>query len=501
MSMSRKILVQVTAPAIIVGLFLMFACLVSAWYIRDLQSSLAEILKENVSSMRAASQMEIAVRQLRFHCFHYLIAPSEEIAGQIQADQERFETWLELAQQTANTPKEIDLVEKIWQGKMLYRKEFEEIKAQVTPDKPWRDFEALVFKSPVDRIVIPCRDYLAENDRILNITAEESTRLTDTLHVALVLIGLIAPLAGILSGYGIARTLSQSIYRLSVQVQDMAQHLDHPVGTLRLVTDGDIHDLDTHLQHIVQRVEEVTNRLQRQQRELLRAQQLSAVGQLAACVAHEIRNPLTSVKILVGLALRPHNRKPLTQHDLHVIYDEVGRVEQTVQNLLDFARLPAPKQEICDLREVVGQAVELVRARALQQQVSMTANCPAGSVLAEVDRGQLSTVLVNLFLNALDAMPQGGCLEVDLHATGKQVVLEVTDTGKGISPEMMETLFTPFISDKPTGTGLGLSISRRIIEEHSGTLAASTRPEGGARFQITLPASCVEKQHVLTAGN
>jgi signal transduction histidine kinase len=112
-------------------------------------------------------------------------------------------------------------------------------------------------------------------------------------------------------------------------------------------------------------------------------------------------------------------------------------------------------------------------------------------VLGDVDRGQLGTVLVNLFLNALDAMPHGGRLEVELEpatAVGRSIHLRVTDTGTGIPPEMAGRLFTPFASTKATGTGLGLSISRRIIEEHGGRISADNRPEGGASFTITLPA-------------
>jgi signal transduction histidine kinase len=113
-------------------------------------------------------------------------------------------------------------------------------------------------------------------------------------------------------------------------------------------------------------------------------------------------------------------------------------------------------------------------------------------VPAYADAGQLCTVLVNLFLNALDAMPRGGRLELDLDMSrAGQTALSVSDTGPGIAPEMEERLFTPFASSKPTGTGLGLSISRRIIEEHGGQIVSSNCPGGGARFTISLPASIV----------
>src|SRR5205085_5340866 len=132
--------------------------------------------------------------------------------------------------------------------------------------------------------------------------------------------------------------------------------------------------------------------------EMLRAEQLSAVGQLAASVAHEVCNPLTSVKMLVEAALRPQTFKSLTREDLQVIHGEVGRLEKTVQSFLDFARLPTPQRRIVNLREVVEQTLELVRARARQQHVEMTLDAPDAPIQADIDPGQIRTVLVNLFL-------------------------------------------------------------------------------------------------------
>ena len=246
----------------------------------------------------------------------------------------------------------------------------------------------------------------------------------------------------------------------------------------------------------MRRVEQVTERLQRQQRALLRAEQLSVVGKLAASVAHEIRNPLTSVKMLVGLALRRQKPKPLGEADLRVIHDEVGRVEHTVQHLLEFARLPEPKRSQVDLLAVVTHAADLVRSRATEQGVALHIPESHAPVYADVDRDQMHSVLVNLMLNALDAMPHGGRLDVELWpALDGSIVLRVGDSGPGIPDDVLGRLFEPFVSTKPTGTGLGLSISRRIIEEHDGTIRVQNRPEGGACFTIRLPARPAEMNH------
>ena len=140
------------------------------------------------------------------------------------------------------------------------------------------------------------------------------------------------------------------------------------------------------------------------------------------------------------------------------------------------------------MRKIITQAVELVAARARQQSVEVTILAPDTPVLASVDGNQLCTVLVNLFLNAFDAMPHGGRLQVELTLPDDDGVrLTVTDSGSGISPEVAERLFTPFVSSKPNGTGLGLSISRRIVEQHGGRLSAKNGSDRGAAFMISLP--------------
>ncbi len=501
--MNRKLLIQVTTPAVMIGLLLFGTCLASVWYVQRLQMNLARILSENVTSQEAAQELEIRVRQLRFHSFLYLIDPTPARRQPIETDHKHFEEALRLARESANTQEERRCVQEIEEGYRQYHAEIDQllVAAVVTrsPDRgtEWRgretapqraDLAKLVDDHPVRHVVEPSQELLRVNKEAMERTSQESARVARQAHLMMILLGLVGPLGGLITGYGMARGLSRSIYQLSVRVRDMAHRLEQNVASVSIEADGDIQNLDRQLQHVVRQVEEVTERQQRHQREMLRAEQLAAVGQLAASVAHEVRNPLTSVKMLVDLATRSRDPKPLTPNDLRVIHSEVTRLEQKVQGFLDFARLPEPQKAACDLRQVVAQTIELVQARAVQQKVEIAVCGPAKPVQVSVDRNQFCTVLVNLCLNALDAMPRGGRLEIDLEASAVNGVwLAVTDTGNGIAPEISDRLFTPFVSTKPTGTGLGLSISRRIVEEHGGCLTARNRPEGGACFAIQLP--------------
>jgi two-component system, NtrC family, sensor histidine kinase HydH len=506
--MNRKILFQVTAPAILVGLLLAGTCLVSAWYIQRLQRNLSRILSQNVASLEAALELENKVRQLRFHTLLYLARPSAGARDVIRQDEHYFEEALEKARQSANTPQEVEYVEKIARGYAQYRDEMAGLRQQVKLHGPIKDLHLLTAINPIQHVVQPCEDLYYSSQEQLKVSSRDTERASSQAQLALLFLGVGGPLGGGLIGYGIVRGLTRTIAQLSVRVQDVVHRLDGPLGAdgngaggklidvaqVTVSPGDDLGGLDRQMQHVVRRVEEVTERLQRHHWEMLRAEQLAAVGQLAAGVAHEVRNPLTGMKLLVEAALRPGKRKPLSEEDLEVIHGEITRLEETVGNFLAFARLPAPQRQVCDLREALARPLDLVRARARQQQVRLTVETPGQAVPVSLDAGQFGTVLVNLLLNALDAMPRGGELRVELEADERECRLRVRDTGPGIAPEIAGRLFTPFASTKPTGTGLGLSLSRRIVEEHGGTITATNQPEGGACFTITLPRY-VEGQH------
>jgi PAS domain S-box-containing protein len=227
---------------------------------------------------------------------------------------------------------------------------------------------------------------------------------------------------------------------------------------------------------------------ERRERELLRAEQLMALGQVAAGVAHELRNPLTSIKGLVQVNRKEAEARGLPAEDLRIIEQEIRRMERTLQTFLDFARPPQPHRRRLDVAAVVERVLSLVAGRASKQQVAVQFQKPEAPVLVDADQDQIQQLLLNLVLNGLDAMPHGGTLEIVLRTPrAGRLELQVRDTGPGILPQLLPRIFEPFVSSKETGLGLGLAVSRRIAENHAGTLSAHNRPEGGASFVLTLP--------------
>lgn len=224
-------------------------------------------------------------------------------------------------------------------------------------------------------------------------------------------------------------------------------------------------------------------------RQLLRAEQMMAIGQVAAGVAHELRNPLTSIKGLVQVNLRDMLARGLPAEDLAVVEHEIRRMERTLQTFLDFARPPIPERHLVDLTTTVERVLALVGGRARKQQVEISFLHPPSAVDANVDQDQIQQLILNLVLNALDAMPQGGNIEIDLRPPRDGFLeLYVRDNGPGIPPHILPKVFETFVSSKETGVGLGLPLSRRIAEDHGGNLSAYNLPSAGACFLLRLPA-------------
>ena len=485
--MNRKLLLRITLPSVLFGLVLFAACLLSIRYIHRLQANLADILAENVVRLQNVQDLEIQVRQLRFHMFLYMLDPQPERMTRVVEDEKAFETAFEATRKTTTEEQEQKLLKEIESTYRNYKGEQERLILE-SEGRPIPEVYKIADRHPVRLVVVPCQELLRINREKMVESSEHSQRVSREAYLAMLFLGIAGPIGGLVLGFGVTRGLHRSIYRLSVRVQDLAQHLDHDVGSVSVVGDQDLDTLEADLRGIVARVEEVAGQIQEQQRALLRAEQLSQAGLFAAGVAHEIRNPLTGIKLLAEAALRPQSPRALTFEDTQFILCETRKLEGTVEHFLDFARVPKPEFAPCDLRDVVTESWSSVKTRATGQHVQVAMNLPPSPARVSADAGRLRSVLVNLFLNSLDAMTSGGRISIDLSNGGAdRLEVRISDTGPGIRPEILEKLFQPFATSKPKGTGLGLFLTSQILDEHGGSIRASNRPEGGASFTIRLP--------------
>jgi PAS domain S-box-containing protein len=285
--------------------------------------------------------------------------------------------------------------------------------------------------------------------------------------------------------HGVVSSLSVPIYGPTRPLGVLAVHS----ARRRPFPEADVHFVQAVANVVALVMERHRQEERLRERQLGRAEQMAAVGQVAAGVAHEIRNPLTSIKGLVQVNLREADARGLPAEDLRVIEHEVRRMERTLQTFLDFARPPKPDRRRLDPAAVIDRVYTLVGGRAHKQRVALRLLRPDEPVWLDGDQDQLQQLLLNLVLNALDAMPDGGAVEIELRPPRDGYVeLLVRDTGPGIAADILPKVFETFVSSKETGIGLGVPVSRRIAEDHGGTLTAFNLPGRGACFVLRLPA-------------
>lgn len=467
---------QYLGPVILITLCLVTLCTFAAVSLLHQQRSVTHLLRENVQSRQAAADLR--------GCLNVLVELEhrkvESVADlHVQADKN-----LRAMEAFADQPEEQALAARTRAGFADYLRRWQSLPPGGDPRHDRAVADATRFLE--ENVLYPCRDYEAYNDRRVEDSTRGHEQVLGQLAWGMATVGGLGAVAGVVLGFGVARSLSRSIRRLRVQLRDAAGMLGPDPPAIVLTGEAEFHGLHAEADQLTARIEDVVRTLNQRDLEVLRAEQLAAVGQLAAGVGHEIRNPLTSIKMLVQAGLEDGGG--LTDDDLRVIEGEVRRMERSLRTFLDFARPAAPERRPTDLVPLVAGVADLLRGRAEKQRVGIRLDLPAGGVVVTADGEQLRQVLVNLGLNALDAMPTGGELRFGLKRAGGAVELEVADTGPGIAPAVMPRLFEPFVSTKDTGLGLGLVISKRIVAEHGGTVAAANRPGGGASFFVKLGA-------------
>jgi two-component system NtrC family sensor kinase len=240
--------------------------------------------------------------------------------------------------------------------------------------------------------------------------------------------------------------------------------------------------------------------------QLRHADRLSTVGRLASGVAHELGTPLNVVSGRASFIASGELSESETKKSAEIIHSQSARMTAIIRKLLDFARRSSPRRSLVDLRALVQRSLELIASLGHQASTVLSAEETEGPLMARVDPGQIQQVLTNLILNALQAMPEGGTVEVRIrtartHApdvlSGREtdyLCIEVEDEGEGIPDDTRSRLFDPFFTTKDVGegTGLGLSIAHGIVQDHGGWIDVRSRPGEGSCFSVYLPREVEE---------
>ncbi len=241
------------------------------------------------------------------------------------------------------------------------------------------------------------------------------------------------------------------------------------------------------IQRRAEELEEAYEKLAAAQKEIIGAEKLASIGEVTAIVAHEIRNPLSTI----GGFARSINRSPdnttHVQRNSSIIIEEVDRLERILQQLLGFVK-PPPSELVLDrLEPLIDYGVQMLENLDQAGDVEVHVHIEDGLPEVFLDHNQGQQVMVNLLRNALEAMPKGGTLEIGARRGEDVVELYVSDTGKGISEEHVTEIFDTFYSTKPSGTGLGLALAQRIVHQHGAALKVFSTEGEGSTFVIAFP--------------
>jgi signal transduction histidine kinase len=348
-----------------------------------------------------------------------------------------------------------------------------------------------------EKLIEEVNSMIALTTKILNEKTEAAFREINSSRRILTFFILAGPVIAIGLAILFYRSFTRPIFSLLSATKKLKSgDLDYRVETLK-----------DEFGMVAASFNEMAESLKDQMQKMQRAEQMVVIGEMAAGLAHEIKNPLAGIKASIetlksDLTLEEEDRDILSR-----VIDEIKRIETLMRSMLSFARPPKPQFDLLEIGKVLdsaitnagysirGQSLNSANSNNIQFVKDYDGNLPP--ILA--DPSQLQQVFLNLMLNAVETMPEGGTVRVKtFHDIGNNAVqVEISDTGPGLGEEIIDKIFTPFYTTKRRGTGLGLAICKRLVEQHGGTMSAGNDPEGGAKFTIILP---VEQEREVREG-
>ena len=241
------------------------------------------------------------------------------------------------------------------------------------------------------------------------------------------------------------------------------------------------------LEETRRKLEEIYLELHENVAKMKKAERLSAAGQLAASLAHEVRNPLASISGAAGILRRGVARAEYLEDSLDIIQKESQRLNKLLTNFLNFANPRSPRLQRTDPTAILSSVASLAEHAAGDRHITLVLNSPRQGAEIDCDPEQLKQVLLNLIINAIEASPAHSAVRLSARMEQTRLLIDVEDEGSGIPDEVSDRIFDPFFTTKPQGTGLGLAVSSTIVSQHGGTLSFHRKLPQGTTFRIELP--------------
>ncbi len=464
--------------------------LYAAWRI---DRRLEEAHKETLPSVRA-EDVEIILLERNTLVTSYLLDGGNPVwRKRLQQLQQHFRDWIAKVRSSPSVPQEeqalVRRLEKTWADLDARQQEAMALRDQGEAERA----KALLLTEVNGRLSKEahdlCEQFILANDRYVGaIVARADRRIRLTTWMVGISVVLTLGLSGMLLWLFFYRV----IFPLRGMMADAQFFRVHRRDGGTHPEEDELHAMGNHLRSLMSDMTDTRSRLERSRLRLAAAEKLASVGRLAATVAHEIRNPLTAIKMwLFSIQEAAQGNADLCRK-LGIISQEITRLESIIRKFLEFSR---PMDLQCRPQEVsvaIGQTLGLLEPRLKEAKIRVSSGPTGGlpAVLADTDK--LKQVLLNLLGNAADAMAQGGEIRltaaVEKDADGRRmVVVRIGDTGPGIPQDVQRRIFEPFFTTKDTGTGLGLCIAAHIMARHGGSLVLESSTAAGTTFAVWMP--------------
>ena len=318
----------------------------------------------------------------------------------------------------------------------------------------------------------------------LGITPSQLLATLENIEAKTFKVTILIVFSGILAGLWIARRIIKPILVLNHAVLGLEKkNLGEDIEVPGI---GEIRELALSFNAMSKKLKESLDSMKQAQDTLIRKEKLYVLGEFSAGLAHEIKNPLTPIKMLIQ---RAHEQNvPLEGPDLVIINDELKRIDETISQFLGYARIQEPRIENVDVNLLIQDVIHLAKQKVEKSGVEFLLHLDTLTpIKLDLHPDGLKQVIMNLILNALQAMPNGGTLELSTIKNAQEVRIEIKDSGIGMTEEQRQKVFDPFFTTKQNGTGLGLAIVWSIIESFNGKIEFLSEPQQGTQVLVSLP--------------
>ncbi len=462
---------------------------VAVWSSRRLGAELQATFDHSLPSVRAADELMISLLEQRGLVKAFILDNGDHrwLDG-LHEPKANFEYWFNQARTTAESDREHQILDKLGQAFREYDTRRDQVLDLYEAGQAEQAKEMLLrdvtheFRNCFEL----CKQFFAVNVELIERRATQSRKQARwAMGIVFFCVACTAGLGGLFLWVLVAGVL--------LPLRRMAADAREVTGLANGAGD-ELATIGAHLQSLMSDVTDTRSSLEQSRSRLANAEKLAVVGKLAAGVAHEIRNPLTAVKMWLFSLQRNLNGNPETNHAFGLISAEILRLENIIKNFLEFARPPRLKILREFLPPMIDDALQFLTPRLDERRIALNWEPPADLPPALIDADQFRQVLMNLLVNALEVTPAGSRISISAQAEsdgkgGPVLVVSIRDAGPGIPDDVRTRIFEPFFTTKDDGTGLGLSVAARIMGDHGGRLMLESTGGGGTTFAVWVPAA------------